>query len=687
MRDAVTGNWLHQSTVQYPFAATGVDGLGGFQEDFLSGGAAHRADYRNAYFHKDGVWTAAKIFRSDGFNGNLSLIDGDTAVASQSWGKDMNATPANLRGTGGMTLTTTKQPDLPSFDPIAVSSSSASVIGSQLLVQWQMPATSSPQLSYTIEVFNNAAYSGRAAVTFTDNEPEVRQKLLEISGVTTPYVRLTISDIFHNNGTPVLITPVTPALIPAGSVSGTVSGLNYDYYEASSGVNWTVLPDFGPLAAVRQGAVSAVDVTPRKRRSNYAFSYTGYLNVPTSGLYAFTLKSGDGSRLMIDGRTVINFDGIRNSTDHGSGWLALQAVQHAIKLQYFRGAGNDHLDGLGLFYEGPGVPMAEIPASVFTRVAGTGEPTVSITSPLANASVDNASANVSAMVNANGTTVNNVRFYLSDFYSYFYRPNQWVDYPLGEDATTPYSLNSMVWTAPVNQVRARVTYNDTHTIDSAPVTFATTNSSVAPWTWSPLEVHNYPSGASAQNDKVTLLGDGMNLLSRTVSGDCTLTSRLVSLPANTAGPDGVAPDSGWRGGIILRSTTDTTMGQPLGNGNPVRFAALFSNVGGGTYFEDDTMRNGNGDANRWSSDLGGTNKWYKLQRVGDVFTSSVSADGVVWNEVNTITLANFGTTINAGVFIHAVQSQNPNIHIATFDSFSLTGAGVQGPASVSACGR
>ena len=60
----------------------------------------------------------------------------------------------------------------------------------------------------------------------------------------------------------------------------------------------------------------------------------------------------------------------------------------------------------------------------------------------------------------------------------------------------------------------------------------------------------------------------------------------------------------------MRGTTNTTIGQPLGDGTTTRFAALFSSVGGGTYFENDTMRNGNGDANGWSGDLGGGNRWY-----------------------------------------------------------------------------
>jgi hypothetical protein len=244
-------------------------------------------------------------------------------------------------------------------------------------------------------------------------------------------------------------------------------------------------------------------------------------------------------------------------------------------------------------------------------------------------------------------------------------------------------LNSMVWSAPTNLVRARLVYNGTSTIDSAPVSLATTNSTFAPWGWSPLEMHNYPSGASIQGNTFTILGDGMNFLSRQVNGDCTLIGHLASITPSAAGPDGVAPDDSWRAGIILRGTTNATIGQPLGDGSGTRFAALFSSVGGGTYFEGDTMRGGNGDANAWSSNLGGGNRWYKLQRVGNSFISSVSMDGVNWTQVNSNLLSSFGSTIYAGVFIHAIQSMNPNIHVAGFDSLSLTGPNVLGPASVS----
>ncbi len=678
MKEPVSGNWYHLGTFMYPFAVTGVNAMSGWQENFSGYTGNYIVDHAGGYYHKSNLWQRAnKIsYTSSGF---VSLIDGNTATRSE-------VTNTTLGNNVPLALTIASQPTSPTFDPIVVSSPNAKVSGNLLLVQWQLPPTSSPQLDYRIEVFNNPAYTGSPIVNYYEREPETRQKLLNISGIATPYVRLTISDIFFNASTPILITPSIAALSPANSPAGSVSGLSFRYYESTAG-DWSVLPDFGTLVPVYQGAVNVPDVTPRRRRMNYGFNYTGYITAPADGLYAFTLHSGDGSRLVIDGVTVIDFDGLHDSSQFMSGAIALSTGLHTLSLQFFKGAANAvnataYTDGLGLAYEGPGIAKTDVPASAFSRTATGGEPTVSLTSPANNASVANSNPNLTAAVTANGTSINSVRFYLTDYYSYYTRPSQGVDYYLGEDAAAPYVLNSMVWTAPINQVRARVLYNGTNMIDSAPVTIATTDTTLAPWIWSPLEMHNYPSGASVQNGALSMVGDGMNLLSRQVAGDCTLIGHLANITANTAGPDGVAPDSDWRAGIILRSTANATLGQPLGDGGTTRFAALFSSVGGGTYFEDDTMRGGNGDANRWSSNLGGGNRWYKIQRVGNTFTSSVSADGVNWTQSNTITLANFGTTIHAGVFLHSVQSFNPNIHRATFDSISLTGAGVVGLASV-----
>ena len=680
MKEPVSGNWYHLGTFLYPFAVTGVTGMSGWQEDFTGYTGDYLVDHAGGYYHLNGAWQMANQIQFTS-HGDVYLINAN-AAAESAVGPDYTSlynVPTTLILSG--------QASAPTFDPIIVSNATASVVNSQLLVQWQMPPASSPQLGYKIEVFNNASYTGTAAVSFFDNDPEARQKLLNIPGVATPYVRLTISDIFFNTNAPILITPTTATLSPATTVSGTVGGLAYQYYESSSG-DWTSLPNFSSLTPVYTGAVSFTDVTPRRQRVDYGFNYAGYFNAPASGLYAFTLHSGDGSMLVIDGTTVINFDGLHDSSQFMSGGIALAAGAHTFNVQFFKGAANPvnstaYTDGLGLAYEGPGIAKTDVPAAAYSRVPAASEPTISLATPTNNAVLLNAAPGLSATVSANGATVNSVRFYLTDYYSYYTRPSQGVDFCIGQDTSAPFNFNSMIWTATTNLVRARLVYNGTNTIDSAPVSITTTNPALGAWNWTPLEMHNYPSGVSVSGNTETIMGDGMNFLSRQVTGDCTLVGHLAGITASAAGPDGVAPDSNWRAGIILRGTTNTVIGQPLGDGSTTRFVALFSSVGGGTYFENDTMRNGNGDANAWSSNLGGGNHWYKLQRTGNQFTSYVSLDGVNWTQVSTTNLANFGSTIYAGVFTHAVQSFNPNVHQASFDSYSLTGANVVGPASVS----
>ena len=679
MKEPVSGNWYHVGTFTYPFAVTGVNGMSGWQENFSGYTGDYLVDHANGYYHQSGAWQRANQIQYTS-HGYVYLINNGTGTES-AVGPDFTSL-YNVP----TTLTVGKQPAQPTFDPIVVTSPTASLVSTQLLVQWQVPLSSSPPLGYLIEVFPNAGLTGAAALSYFNYDPEARQALLTLTNVATPYVRLTISDIFFNTNAAILITPATANPSPAVNVSGTVGGLAYQYYQSSSG-DWTSLPNFGALTPVRQGAVSFPDVSPRQQRSNYAFNYTGYLTVPATGLYAFTLHSGDGSQLIIDGATVISFDGLHDSSQFLSGGIALAAGAHTFNLQFFKGAANPvnstaYTDGLGLAWQGPGIAPADVPASVFSRVPGTGEPAITLSAPTNNATLLNASPGLSAAVTPNGVTVNSVQFLLTDYYSYYARPSRGVDYVIGQDTTAPFTFNSMVWTAATNLVRARLIYNGTSTLDSVPVAIATTNGPFAPWSWTPLELHNYPSGAALQAGTFTMVGDGMNMLSRQVTGDCTLVARLASITPSVAGPDGVAPDGSWRAGIIFRGTTNTTIGQPLGDGSSTRFAALFSSVGGGTYYENDYMRGGNGDANAWSGNLGGGNHWYQIQRVGDQFTSSVSMDGVNWTQVSTTNLTGIGATIFAGVFIHALQSMNPNVHIASLDSYSLTGAGVVGPASV-----
>ncbi len=658
LRDSTSGIWYHYGTMQLPFAVTGIGGQMGFQEHFTGGAPTNRVDHRNCYYRKNGAWSSASQFICDhgGTNCSVGLIEGNTAVYSE---------VGTGNGYVANTWLTLTQPAAPAFfDPILVTNYSAAVAGNQLLVQWQIPNTSSPQFAYQLDVFTNSSHTGAVVATFFDIAPEARQKLLALPAGTVPYPRLTIIDVFNQTNPPLFLAVTNAGLSAATPVVGAVNGLNFAYYETAT--NWSVLPDFTALAPVLQGAVNGLDLTPRRQRSGYGFNYSGYLNVASNGLYAFTLNSCAGSALLVDGQAVVNNDGVHSPED-ATGWIGLSAGYHLLNVQYFMGAGGGYYDTLGLSWEGPGQTNVVVPPGAFFRVPGGGEPAISLVSPVNGATVSGANVPLAAAVTTNGNTLGNVQFYVGN--------NYWA-----QDAAAPYSLNSFFWASPTNALRARLFYNGSNLLDSAVNWVNTTNMALAPWQFGQVFYHYYPSGASIQGNTYSVIGDGVNLLTRQISGDCTLIAHLAGLPGTAAAPDGSTPNSGWQAGIILRGNTNMVPGYPWGYTNTAPFTAVFGQVGGGAYYQDETMVNGGGG---YSSGSLGSQKWFRLQRVGNTFTGSVSADGVNWTVVNTDGLADFGLTIYAGFFTYAGPSSNPNIPWASFDSVSLTGTNVLGAPGVS----
>ncbi|MBK7427241.1 MAG: T9SS type A sorting domain-containing protein [Saprospiraceae bacterium] len=60
--------------------------------------------------------------------------------------------------------------------------------------------------------------------------------------------------------------------------------------------------------------------------------------------------------------------------------------------------------------------------------------------------------------------------------------------------------------------------------------------------------------------------------------------------------------------------------------------------------------------------------YVRIARVGDVFTSSVSANGVTWTQVNTVTVAGLPSTLNVGFYV--------NSQLATAGTVEFGSAGV-----------
>jgi hypothetical protein len=168
--------------------------------------------------------------------------------------------------------------------------------------------------------------------------------------VSTPATNTTYTATFTSTS---LRTPENPA--------GAVSGLDYQYYEGA----WSALPDFAALTPVKTGTVTNVDLTPRNRNEDFGFRFTGYIQVPTDGVYTFYTSSDDGSKLYIGTTEVVNNDGLHSNAEQ-SGTIGLKAGKHALTVTFFERGGDEVLT---VSYAGPGITKQAVPATAFYRAS------------------------------------------------------------------------------------------------------------------------------------------------------------------------------------------------------------------------------------------------------------------------------------------------------------------------------
>lgn len=128
-----------------------------------------------------------------------------------------------------------------------------------------------------------------------------------------------------------------------------IDDLHYAYYRDA----WTSLPDFSNVHPETTGILKSglFDISIRTRDVDFGFVFDGKLIVPADGDYTFYLDSDDGSRLTLDGKTLITYDGIHGEGKQKTAAISLKQGRLPIKLEYFQ-----HLNGLGLTvsWKGPG---------------------------------------------------------------------------------------------------------------------------------------------------------------------------------------------------------------------------------------------------------------------------------------------------------------------------------------------
>ncbi len=149
------------------------------------------------------------------------------------------------------------------------------------------------------------------------------------------------------------VRPLLAAAPPAGPEPAEVPGaraIRVDYFEpAPKNVALETLAALKPRAGGAADEIS-LKVPQIRRRDNFALRFAAMLAAPREGPYTFFAASDDGSRIYVDGKLVVDNDGLHGMAEK-SGTVRLAAGDHAIVVTYFDNGGGD---GLEVAWQGPG---------------------------------------------------------------------------------------------------------------------------------------------------------------------------------------------------------------------------------------------------------------------------------------------------------------------------------------------
>ncbi len=132
------------------------------------------------------------------------------------------------------------------------------------------------------------------------------------------------------------------------------------------------MPDFDRLTPIYTFVTPNLDIpkrdytegfpTPKMQSviEDFAIRFRGKLAIDTPGLYRFGLYSDDGAKLYIDGRLVVDNDGVHTKGKGGS--ITLSKGIYPVEIQYFQGP--RYFIALQWYYAPPNEPYSETKRSV-----------------------------------------------------------------------------------------------------------------------------------------------------------------------------------------------------------------------------------------------------------------------------------------------------------------------------------
>lgn len=161
----------------------------------------------------------------------------------------------------------------------------------------------------------------------------------------------------------------SPQMDPSGATAGTtIPQVYFEYMRVPA--NLIALPNLAPLLVEQRGLVQQptmnVGAAPaglpaRPQGTNFAYTFTGYIDIPAADTYTFYTSSNAASKLFIGSNAVVFNDGDRSFNIEQSGQIFLKAGYHSFTLlSWYRDQGTA---AVNLSWQSSTITKAVIPAA------------------------------------------------------------------------------------------------------------------------------------------------------------------------------------------------------------------------------------------------------------------------------------------------------------------------------------
>ena len=160
------------------------------------------------------------------------------------------------------------------------------------------------------------------------------------------------------------VRPYDDVPVPSLDISGELEpGISYRVYEETT--PWT--PDVATLSQqhVTTGVSEGFDLAVRTRDNNIVVAYGGYIEVPQTGRYTFSLQADRGAVLRIHKATVIDADRKYTPNSVASSTIYLEKGYHPVTLIYARG--REAHPNLKVSWSGPGFSEQPVSTDILTH--------------------------------------------------------------------------------------------------------------------------------------------------------------------------------------------------------------------------------------------------------------------------------------------------------------------------------